>query len=291
MAAGQATGPLASLRRVVTDARALGPRELARAVVEGFGEQGLLIEAGAIAFRVFLAVITATLCVLGVLSFLGLGEIYAREVVPPLRASVSPAAFQLINGAVTTVLREQELFWVTAGAVLAIWEVSAVVRATGQILNRMYQPRAQRSLLRELAETMAAGAAVALLWLGALAAVRLGGPAIDSLLGPGWLAQAISFLVRWGVAVTLLLATVAIVARVGPDVDRPLRWVTFGSLVAVLGWIGMSLLFRLYVTEVASFNSVFGGLATAFIFAEYLLLSAVVLLAGLLVDAIVEERT
>jgi len=289
MAAGQATGPLASLRRVVTDARALGPRELAGAVVEGFGQQGLLIEAGAIAFRVFLAVITAALCVLGVLSFLGLGELYAREVVPPLRASVSPAAFQLIDGAVTQVLREQELFWVTAGAALAIWEISAVVRATGQILNRMYRPRAQRSLLRELAETMAAGAAVALLWLGALAAVRLGGPAIDSLLGTGWLAQAISFLVRWGVAVTLLLATVTIMARVG--LERPLRWVTFGSLVAVLGWIGMSLLFRLYVTEVASFNSVFGGLATAFIFAEYLLLSAVVLLAGLLIDAIVEERT
>lgn len=283
-------GPLDSLRRVAVDARALSPRELAAALLEGFREHDLLIEAGAIAFRAFLALLTGTLCVLGFLGFLGLGELYAREAAPPLQDSLSQPAFRLIDDAVSNVLREANLFWMTAGAVLATWEISAVLRATGQVLNRMYGIRDERPLLREVLSTMAAGVLIALLLVAALAAVRLGSPAIDSLLGRSPLVDAVSLVVRWGLAVALLLASLGIVARIAPAPERPLRWVSFGAFIVVAGWIATSVLFRLYVTELASFSSVFGHLATAFIFAEYLFLVAVVFLGGLLVDAVVERR-
>jgi membrane protein len=126
--------------------------------------------------------------------------------------------------------------------------------------------------------------------LAAVLIVRLGPLALGDLLGTGFAGEAIGFVIRWLLAIALLFAAIGLMVRAAPDVKRPLQWVTFGSLVVVAAWIVLSLLFGLYVAELADYGSVFGNLATIFIALQYLYLSAVVFLAGLVLDAAVEDR-
>jgi membrane protein len=282
--AGEAIG------RVLGRLRSLTAHETVVGLREAFGEHNLLVEAGALAFRVLLAAIPATLCVIGILGLFGLDSLWQDHVVPTLRQNVSHPAFRLIDQAVTYVLRKEQVFWATAGAVIAIWQLSAIVRAVANVLNRLYGVEDERPQLERFVTSLWTGAAVGLLWLGAIAAGRLLPLALGDALGDSAVSSVISTAVGLALAATLLLVATALMVRFGPDLKQPLRWVTFGAVLVVVGWIVGSALFAFYLTSVASYGTVFGNLATIFILLEYLFLLSVIFLLGLTFDAIAEGR-
>jgi len=281
----------ASFDRVRHGATALS---LSEAITRGraaFVEDDLVLQASAIAFRALLALIPCTLFVIGLLGFLGLDEVWTSDIVPDLRDSVSAPAFKLIDDAVTRVLTHQQVFWVTGGALIATWQLSSIVRGVGKVLNRMYDEQADsRPLAGRLATSYLAAAAVGLLFLAAVAVVRLGPLVLDDVLWEGWTGELVGFVVRWGLAALMLLAAIGLIVRAGPEKKRPIHWITFGALLVVGGWAGMSLAFGLYLTQIADYGSIFGNLATIFILLEFLYLSAVVFLGGLVLDRLAQEK-
>jgi membrane protein len=84
------------------------------------------------------------------------------------------------------------------------------------------------------------------------------------LLGPNamqWLAAQIGLsgivatlwtILRWPVAVLVLLLTVAIIYKVAPNIDQPFKFLTPGAVIAVLTWILASLGFSYYVGNFAT---------------------------------------
>lgn len=278
-------------RSVRSSVSSLDVRELPREIAAGFREHNLLVEASGIAFRILLALIPCVLFVLGLVGFLGLDEVWRQDVAPDLRASVSAAAYKLIDDTVVQVLTQEQGFWVTIGAALAVWQMSGIVRAVRKILDGMYGVAEERSTAKVFLDSYLVGAAVGVLLLSAVVVVRAGPLAFDALLGSGVAVTVLSGVVRWGLALLLLLVAVGLMVRTGPDVDRPFRWVSFGALVVVASWAVMTGLFGLYLTEIADYGSVFGNLATIFVLIEYLYLSSVVFVGGLLVDYLVQERS
>jgi membrane protein len=291
-AMGELSAPLAGRLRDLRDGVSrLGKRETLEDLVAGFREHDLLIQASAIAFRVSLALIPCALFLVGLLGFLGLDEVWRDDLAPDVRDAVSPAAFTLIDDAVTQVIQGEWFFWITAGAAIAVWQMSGIVRAVGRILNRIYGAGEERPLQEQLLGSLVVAAAVGLLMLAAVAVVRLGPLAQDELLGESIAADVVGFAIRWAIAIALLLAAVALTVRAAPDVERPAQWVSFGAVVVVVSWAVMSLLFGLYLTQIADYGSVFGNLATVFVLLEYLYLSAVVFLGGLLLDSMAQRRS
>lgn len=266
-------------------------RERASELVEAFEEHDLLIQASALAFRVLLAAIPTLLFLTGLIGFFNLASIWHDHLAPTLRASVSPPAFKLVAQAVDYVLHNQQLFWVTAGAVIATLEMSGIVRGVANVLNRIYEAEDDRPRVERLTNSLWVGATVGALLVAAIAAVWLLPAALASLLGDGWLTSTLGEALGLSIAALFLLAAIALMVRVGPDVRRPLGWVTFGAVLVVVGWIAMTAVFAFYVSDIASYGTVFGNLATAFIALEYLFLLAVVFLGGLVLDALAEGRT
>jgi membrane protein len=279
-----------SAARIRDAAGAITPREAAAEIIERFREHSLTIQASAIAFRAFLALIPLMLFGFGLLGFLGFEEIWRDDIAPDLRSSVSDAAFTLIDDAIVNVLTDKQLFWVTLGALIAIWQVSAIVRANEHVLNAVYEVSEERPLRERFLLSFALAAAAIPLVLTAVLVVRLGPLVLDDVLGTGVLGEVLSFAIRWSLAIALMLATIALMVRGAPDIERPWHWVSFGSLMVVGAWALVSLLFGLYLTEIASYGSVFGNLATIFVALEYLYVSAVVFLAGLVLDSAIEDR-
>jgi YihY family inner membrane protein len=276
--------------RIVDALGEVEPRKLARQVLDDFREHQLLIAAGGIAFRVLLATVVGTLFVVGLLGFFGLSEVWHSDIAPDLRGSVSPAAFTVINDAVTHVLENKDVFWVTFGAAAAVWQISGVVRAAGQTLNRLYGAEERRSFGEELWSSIRTAAAVALILVATLAIVRLGPLAFDDLLGDSALVELVGFVIRWSLAAALLTLAVGLVVHAAPAIARPLPWVSFGSALTVAGWIASSLLLGLYLSAFASFGSVYGALLAVFLLVEYLYVAAIVFLGGLAVDRLVQQR-
>jgi membrane protein len=259
-------------------------------LVDAFEEHKLLIEASALAFRVLLAAVPAILFVVGLIGFFGLESLWRDHVVPSLRSNVSPPAFKPIDQAVTYVLHNQQVFWVTAGAAIATWEMSGIVRGVANLLNGLYGIEDDRPGLERLVNSLWLGAVVGLLWLAAICAGRLLPIAVRAALGDAALPSILGWALGVLVAATLLMTAIGLMVRVAPDVERPIGWVTFGAVLVVVGWIVGTLLFALYLTDVASYGTVFGNMATVFVLLEYLFLLAVIFIGGLTIDALAEGR-
>jgi membrane protein len=275
----------------VADRLGARPGDVARDVASGFQEHRVLIEAGAVAFRCLLALITGALCLLGVLGILGLETVWTEELAPPLRENASAAAFTVIDDAVLYVLTQEQLFWATVGLAIAIWQASSVVRAVGELLNRIYAVEETRSWKRVMLSSIGLGAVLLVVITAALAAVMLAGLGVEQLLGGTTAAAILGDVVRWALAAALLLVAVSLTVRGAPNIERRFRWITLGSAFVVGGWLLTSLAFGVYLTVLADYSSVFGNVATVFLLIEYLFVSSVVFLVGLLLDAALERRT
>lgn len=263
---------------------------LAREVIGVFRDRDLLVETGALALRALLALIPVLLFTVGLLGFLGLEEVWRQDIAPDLKQSIGTTSFKFIDQAVIKVLSSKQLFWVTLGAVLAVWESSAIVRAGGKVLNRIYEVGEQRPAAREILVSLPLGALGIVLVLAAAAVVRLGAIAFDDLLGSGLLAELSSFAVRWSIAAGLMLALVATMLRLAPEVERPPRSVGLGAALTVLAWALATLAFGFYLQTIASYSSFFGNLATVFVLVEYLYLVSFVFLGGVVVEVILTRE-
>jgi membrane protein len=257
----------------------LTARKALREILDGFDRNDLLTFASAIAFQVFFALIPLVLFALGLMGGLGLQHVWTNDAAPKLQADMSGPAFTVLDTTVRKVLLQRQTFWMTFGAVITVWEISGAVRAVMDVFDRIYDADRKRAFKERYLVSIALSIGVGVLLLGAVALVQLGPLAVSGPLA----------LLRYPLAALLLLATVALLVRVAPATPQPAGWVSFGSIVVVVAWLGTSLVFTAYLTNVANYGSIFGNLATVIVIFEYLYLSSIAFLAGAQIDAIVRE--
>jgi membrane protein len=258
--------------------------ETAGQVAHAFSDHEVGVHASAISFRIVLALVPFGLFAMALLGFLDLEEVWRDSIAPELRDRTSPAGFTVIQDTVLHILGRKEAFWLTLGAVIAFWEVSAAIRVSMRAIDRVYGERRPRSAGARYRVSFALTLPVAVCLLGALAAAQLLPPAVDSG-GAGIAADVLGRFLGWGLALVLLAIVIALLVRFGPSSPQPFRLVGVASLLVIVSWAITSALFGLYVTSIASYGSVFGGLAFAFILLTYLYLSSIVFLVGIQVDA------
>jgi membrane protein len=257
-------------------------RGLTKGVVSSFQRNGLANLASAIAFQVILALVPFLLFLLALIGFLDLEEIWHSDVAPEVKKAVSEPAYRLLSDTVEQVLSQKQVWWLTAGLALTLWELSAAARVTMTAMDRVYGSGRQRSLRELLPRSVALGAAMGFAAIAAVAIVRFG-PLLTG--DADGVLAVLSFLVRWLLAACALAIGVGLLVRFGSPTRQPVPWVSVGTALVLAAWILTSIGFGLYATYVASYASVFGHLATFYVLLVYVLLIANAFLVGIQLDA------
>jgi membrane protein len=270
--------------------RRLGARahELLRALLDGFKQHDLLTYASAISFQILTAIIPFLLFVLGVAGLLHLTDVWRDHLEPQIRANVSSAVFAVIENAVNNVFTGRRVLWATVGGGLALWQVSGAVRAVMGALARIYGASAERSFVRRYSISFVLSIEVGACFT--LAALCLLLAPFFSVGHPGAAWDVFAFLVRWALVVALLLLAVGLLVRHAPATPQTLPWVSLGATIVITSWMLVSLVFYLYLTELASYESVFGSLAAIIVAMAYLYVSTTVFLFGAQLDAIIRAQ-
>jgi len=255
--------------------------------MDAFRRNGLINFAASISFLIVLSLVPLLLFLLALLGFLQLDEIWREEVAPEVRGSLSDAAYRLLDDTATRVVTEKQGWWLTGGFALALWEISAATRVTMTALDRIYGFRRRRGFFELLPRSVGLGLAMGVAVIAAFAVVRFVPLATGELDG---VAAVLSFVVRWLAAAVVLGAGVALVVHHGSATRQTLPWVTVGTFLVMAAWVGMSILFGIYVTYVASYGSVFGNLATFFVLLLYVYASSIAFLVGVQTDACLRKR-
>ena len=266
----------------------LQPRRFVRQVITGMEEQDLLTFASAIAFQVLTALLPLALLVLSIMGFLQLDDVWTKDLAPQVKDQVSSNVFKVIDDVARHTLGSKQGWWLTIGVVFTLWQTSGVARAIMGALSRVYGDGEDRAFVRRYLTSFALGIGVAVCVLGALTIVRFGGH-ILGLDDAGWAGKTLLIVAQWGSALALLTTAVWVLLRFAPAHPGPHGWISFGSALCVLAWVGTSAVFGFYVTDVADYGSIFGSLVTAFLLMTYLYVSACAFLIGAEVDAIVRK--
>lgn len=244
----------------------------------------VLNSASAMAFQVLSALIPLVLFGLAVAGFLNLTELW-DEAADRLRPNLSPAAFIVVDDTVRKVLSEQQPLWLTLGAALVVWRISSAMRAVMTALDKIYHCRERSIEGRFLISILLALAATVLLLL-AVAVVLIGPRLVEA---EGVLGVLLA-IVRWAIAAGILLVAVGLVLHHAPSQPQSLGWVSSGSLLSVGCWLLASVAFGFYVSDVASYGSLFGSFASIFVLLTYLYLSCAAFLVGVVIDAEVRDE-
>jgi membrane protein len=262
--------------------------ELLRALLDGFKQHDLLTYASAISFQILTAIIPFLLFVLGVASSLHLNYVWRDHLEPQLRGNVSSAVFAVIENAVNNVFASRQVLWATVGGGLALWQVSGAVRAVMGALARIYGAPAERSFVRHHLISFVLSIAVGACFTSAALCLLLA--PFFSVGHPGVAWYVFAFLVRWVLVLALLLLVVGLLVRHAPATPQTLPWVSLGATIVITSWMLVSLAFYLYLTKLASYQSVFGSLAVVIVAMAYLYISTTVFLFGAQLDAIIRAQ-
>jgi membrane protein len=215
-------------------------------------------------------------------------ELWRGHLEPRLHANLSPAVFAIIKDAVNNAVGGHRLLWATGGGLLALWQVSGAVRAVMGALARIYEAPGERPFLRRYSVSFVLSIEICLAFV-LVATCLLFAPFI-SLHQSSVIGRVLALVIRWTLVIVLLLVIVALLVRHGPSRAQTIPWVSTGAAIVIVSWLIVSVIFYLYLHDVASYQSVFGSLAVAIVVMAYLYLSTTVFLFGAQLDAIIRTQ-
>jgi membrane protein len=170
------------------------------------------------------------------------------------------------------------------GLAAAIWSASGYISAFMRASNAIYDMEEGRPIWKTL--PVRVGLTVLLMVLTAISAVAVtlsGGLAqqAGNVIGLGDTAVQVWNIAKWPVLVLFVSFMFAVLYWAAPNVKQPgFKWLSPGSVLAVIGWIIASVAFAFYVANFGSYNKTYGALAGPIIFLVWLWISNIMILLG-----------
>jgi len=260
-----------------------------KAILTRAGKQalahGITDLAAALAYYSFLAIPAVLLVAVGLFSLFASPDAITT-LIDKLGTVVPSQATQLIEDSLRQMNenRSGSLAMVIVGFVLALWTTMGAMTSFMRAVNRAYDREEGRGFVRQrlVAVQMVIAMGVAFLLVFGLLVL---GPVMS-----GWIGNALDiegvmgwlwWVVQWPILLVGLLAVFATVLYLGPNVDHP-RWrfITPGSVFAVVVWLIASGLFAVYTSMFDSYNKTWGSLAAVIVMLTWLWVTGIALLLG-----------
>ncbi|MGP3926296.1 YihY/virulence factor BrkB family protein [Streptomyces sp. 8N616] len=260
--------------------------------VKEFKGDNLTDWAAALTYYGVLAIFPALLALVSILGLLGTDTI--RPLIDNL-GSIAPGAARDI---LTSTLEQLEgnqgraSIALIIGIVVALWSASGYIAAFMRASNAVYDIGEGRPVWKTLPIRFAITVVVVVLLAAIAVGVVFTGTLAErtgDILGLGDTAVTVWNIAKWPVMVLLFMLIIALLYWASPNVKRGFRWVSPGSIIAVLIWIVASALFALYVANFSSYDRTYGSMAAVIIFLIWMWISNIAILLGLEFNAELER--
>jgi len=279
-----------------------GPRDLSkrdylailRRAVKEFSNDHMTNIAAALAYYAFLAIPAALMVAVGLFSLLA-GPGAVATLVGKLHGIVPGQATDLLQSSLKNMTRHKGtgVAVLSVGSVLALWSLTGAMQNLMWALNIAYERDEARGFVRRRISALTM-VVFALIGFALAFGVLVLGPqlstSIGNAIGAKSLVKVVWYVAEWPLLIGGLLVAFAGLMYYGPNVKHP-RWrfLSFGSVLAIVIWLGASGAFAVYVGMFGSYNKTWGSLAAVVVMLTWLWLSAAALLLGAEVNAEAER--
>ena len=277
---------------IFPELRQLSVKTVLVRTVKEFLDDEMSTYASALAYQMLFSLFPFLLFLIALIGFLHLPDFFSwlrlqSELVLP------PQALDQVNPVIDQ-LQQPKGGLLSIGIVIALWTASAGVRLMMSAMNAAYDVVEARPAWKRIPLSVFYTIGIAGMML-TVAALMVTGPQVMN-----WLAAQIGMedfivtlwtILRWPLIIVLLMVAVAIMYYVMPDVKQSFRFITPGSVLAVVVWILASLGFAYYVKTFADYNAMYGSIGAIIVLLLYFYISAAVLLLGAEMNAVIEHMS
>ncbi len=171
---------------------------------------------------------------------------------------------------------------------IALWSANSGTKAIIEALNIVYEVKEARNFiwLNLVSLIFTVGTIIGLiLAIAAVVAV----PIVLSFLPLGGFGGTLVNWLRWPALLVLLMAGLAVLYRFGPNRENPRwQWLSPGAVAAAAAWLGGSAMLSWYLSNFANYGATYGSLGAAIGLMMWLWISAIVVLVGAELNAVID---
>jgi membrane protein len=265
-----------------------------RRTIKEFKDDDLTDWAAALTYYAVLSLFPALIALVSIVGLVGDPATVTR-VLLDIVSKLSPTAVDSMRRPIEEITsnRGGAGLALIVGLAAALWSASNYVGGFIRADNAIYEVEEGRPFwkLRPL-QIVVTLVLVLLVAIVALALV-VSGPvaqAVGEAVGLGDTAITVWNIAKWPVLLLFVLLLIAILYHASPNVKLPgFRWITPGSVLAVVAWIVASALFAIYVSNFGSYDKTYGSLAGVIVFLLWLWITNIAILLGAELNAELER--
>lgn len=277
-------------------------REVGRAAdtlkrtVSEFREDNLTDWAAALTYYALLSLFPALIAAVSLVGLFGDPETTTASLTEIITSIGPESAAETFKGPIDSVVSSRGTagFAFVLGLALALWSASGYVGAFIRASNVIYETPEGRPFWKlrplQLGVTLAMVVLMVCLALGLV----LTGPIVEAVAGPIGLSDTavdVWNVAKWPVIFAIFILMVDLLYYASPNAKlRGFRWVTPGSLVAIVIWALASAAFALYVANFGSYDKTYGTLGGLIALLVWLWITNLAILFGHQLNA-ERERT
>ncbi len=279
----------------------LSIREVGLRTWRQMNENEILTRAAAVAFYAMLAVVPflALVLTLAVQALpdinagphaQGVGQLTVGELQASLEAALPAEATKVVEDQIARIQKEPPVGLLSVGLAVTLWLASSLFLAVIDAMDRIYGVKETRSFVRLRLTAIVMTLIEAVILIGSLVAV-VAWPQILGWLGLSEVAAALATAVQIAVIVIMILLSLALCLYVGPDANQRWEWITPGSLLGTLAFLGITFGFRYYVQTWGGYDKTYGSLGGVMVLLFWFWLTSVVLLVSAQMNQIIEQAS
>jgi membrane protein len=179
------------------------------------------------------------------------------------------------------------------GLATALWSASGYIGAFMRASNAIYERAEGRGFFKLRPVQLVVTLVLVLMAAMVVLALVVSGPvakAIGNAVGLGDMAVTVFNIAKWPAMLVVVMVMLAVLYYASPNAKQPgFKWISPGSVLAVVVWIAASALFAFYVATFASYNKTYGALAGVVVFLVWLWLTNLAVLFGAELNAEIER--
>ena len=264
-------------------------------VVRGFKDDNVTDWAAALTYYAVLSIFPAFIALISILGLV-VDPATITRVVTDIVASLGPAdAVSTFEGPIEQISsnRSTALFGLIFGVGVALWTASNYVGAFMRASNAIYAREEGRPFWKLRPVQIAVTLVLVLMAALVVLALIVTGPvaqAVGDAVGLGDAAVTAWNIAKWPVLLVVVMLMLAILYWSSPNAKPAgFRWVSPGSVVAVIVWIVASAGFAFYVANFGSYNKTYGALAGVIVFLVWMWITNIAVLLGAEINAETER--
>lgn len=266
-------------------------RQIARATVTAVVDDHCVGLAAQLAYYFLLALFPALLFLAAIAGYFPIQN--AMNELLAIMGGVAPRALiELLAAQLQELERGKHAGLAMLGIAGAVWSSSAAMAAIITALNHTYRVAEWRPWWKRRLVAIALTLALAVFASVSLFLIMAGSQVASLVavwLGIGMVATPAWQVMRWPLAAVVIVLAIDLVYHFAPNRPQRWPWVTVGSVTATGLWILSSLVFRLYITQMGTYNVTYGAIGGVIVVLLWLYMSSLAILIGAELNSVITQ--